>query len=103
MGNPYTGKAASIERAISELEGWSFGRQFKFTTINYQLHTSIGGGWNAVDKFRELPGLSEFAEKLNAAIEPIVAEYALELRQALANECTKIAARAIEPIKRGKP
>lgn len=98
---PYTSRAASLERAIGNLEGWAFGKILKFASLGYgsQLHISLKSGWVEVEGFRELPGLKEFADDLNAATTPVREAYAKRLRQELSNECVEIAARALsEPV-----
>jgi len=94
---PYTSRAASLEKAIGSLEGWAFGEWLKFTSIGYgsQLYISLKSGWVEVDGFRELPGLKEFADNLNAATKPVREAYAKRLRQELSNECIEIAASAL--------
>jgi hypothetical protein len=93
---------AHIAKAISDVEGHAFGSHFRFASLSYawserQLHHSLDGGWKVVPGFHSLPGLDQLAEELNAAIKPVMEKYAVTLRQALANECTKLGAAALKP------
>lgn len=92
---PYVSTASNLEGAISRLEGWSFGGNLRFGEFSGQLNISMNTGWVSIEGFRFLPGLKEFSDKLNSALTPIIREYAQQLRQELANECTRIAARSL--------
>ena len=96
---PWTSHASHLGEIISRLEGWTFGRWIRFASFGYgdQLHISMQSGWNEIDGFKEVPGLREFAEELDAAIAPICARYARKLREALSAEATKMATRAVGP------
>lgn len=98
----FADRVPHIAKAISDVEGHAFGSHFRFGALGYgwserELHHSLDGGWKAVPGFRELPGLDQLADDLNAAIKPVMEKYAITLRQALANECTKLGAAALKP------
>lgn len=96
---PWTETAKHLGEIISRLEGWTFGRWLRFASFGYgdQLHIDMQHGWNAIDGFKELPGLREFAEELDAAVAPICAKYARKLREELSAEAKKLAERALGP------
>lgn len=93
---PYSGRIHDLERAIARLEGWAFGCALEFSALGYTDQLRIDGVKDGeAEHFSRLPCLREFADELNAATRPIREAYAKRLRQEMANECTKVAARAL--------
>lgn len=94
---PYTARAEKLEDALSSLEGWTFGRYLRFSAHGYfgQLSINLDSGWYEIRRLRELPDAREFADALNAATKPVIDAYCKKLRQELANECVKIASKAL--------
>lgn len=89
---------AALTRAISALEGHSFGSHFRFASFQSGLHHSCEGGWRKCEEFGMfMPGTLEFAKELNEVMQPVMQRYAERLRQELANECTKLGAAALKP------
>lgn len=92
---PSTTRAKELEYVIGSLEGWAFGRWLQFTTIDGELSISLKAGWVRSDGIRNVPNLKAFSDNLNAAMLPVIRQYALDLRQELANECAHVSAKAL--------
>ncbi len=102
---PYIGRAVTLERAISALEGWVFGKHLRFVTTGYgdQLSIDTQGAHYDLKPFCELPKLRELAEDLNAVCEPVLQRYADSLRTELALECLKLAQKSLNPPQGSEP
>lgn len=80
---------ATIQKAISRMEGHAFGSDMRFQSDGWRMKFP-DMGWT-----HHVPFQREMVDDLNAAIFPVVKAYCEKLRQELANECAKLAARSL--------
>jgi len=98
-----SGDINRLTKMIGNLEGQAFGEWFRFSIFgNYvsNLHFDMNRGWTEVDGFRfegdeEYKLARKFCDDMNAATSSIRQKFADDLRQLLANECTRLGAESL--------